>query len=73
MRAALWFYARSGNPVREQVPVLIHRTGQRTDANDVIGYLHHLGYGPNSTFTDNQPCTFSDERWIAGFIEERPR
>ena len=54
--------------MREQVAVLIYRAGQRTDADDVIGNLHHLGYGPNGAFADYQPCTFSDERRIAGLI-----
>jgi hypothetical protein len=63
----------SGHPVQQQVPMLIHRSGQWSDADDVVVDLYHLSDGPYGPFTDYEPGTLADERRVSGLIEERPR
>jgi hypothetical protein len=53
--------------------VLIHRTGQRADADNIVVDLHHLGDGPHGALAENRPGTLSYKRRIPGLIEERPR
>jgi hypothetical protein len=66
-------YPGSGNPVWQQVAVLIDRTGQGSDTDDTVVDLHHLGNSTYVALADHEPSSLVDEGGIAGFIEEGPR
>jgi hypothetical protein len=52
--------------------VLIDRTRQRANADDVIVDLHHLGDSPYRTLANDQPGTLADESGVTRLIEECP-
>jgi len=64
--------ARSGDPARQQLAVLDHRTGEWADSDDFAGDLYHLGHAPHHALADDQPRTLPNERrkGIPGLVEE---
>ena len=58
----------SGDPVGQQVSVLVHRAGKGTDANDVFFDLDHLGDCSYGSFADHQPGPFADQCRVLSLV-----